>query len=65
MHKTKLRSLHSCALYIRSILSSLEKETQKHIRLENLLRMLSESSFIESSISDLEYGFSTVESGFL
>ena len=43
----------------------LEKETQKHIRLENLLRMLSESSFIESSIFDLESGFSIVESGFL
>ena len=43
----------------------LEKETQKHIKLENLLRMLSESSFIESSISDLASGFSTVESGFL
>ena len=42
----------------------LEKETQKHIRLENLLRMLSESSFIESSIFDLESGFSIVESGF-
>ena len=43
----------------------LEKETQKHIRLENLLRMLSESSFIESSIFVLESGFSIVESGFL
>ena len=43
----------------------LEKESQKHIRLENLLRMLSESSFIESSIFDLESGFSIVESGFL
>ena len=43
----------------------LEKETQKHIRLENLLWMLSESSFIESSIFDLESGFSIVESGFL
>ena len=43
----------------------LEKENQKHIRLENLLRMLSESSFIESSIFDLESGFSIVESGFL
>ena len=43
----------------------LEKETQKHIRLENLLRMLTESSFIESSIFDLESGFSIVESGFL
>ena len=43
----------------------LEKETQKHIRLENLLRMLSESSFIESGIFDLESGFSIVESGFL
>ena len=43
----------------------LEKETQKHIRLENLLRMLSESIFIESSIFDLESGFSIVESGFL
>ena len=43
----------------------LEKETQKHIRLENLLRMLSESSFIKSSIFDLESGFSIVESGFL
>ena len=43
----------------------LEKETQKHIRLENLLRMLSESSFIESSIFDLESWFSIVESGFL
>ena len=43
----------------------LEKETQKHIRLENLLRMLSESSFIESSIFDLESEFSIVESGFL
>ena len=43
----------------------LEKETQKHIRLENLLRMLSESSFIESSIFDLESAFSIVESGFL
>ena len=43
----------------------LEKETQKHIRLENLLRMLSESSFIESSIFVLESGFSYVESGFL
>ena len=42
----------------------LEKETQKHIRLENLLWMLSESSFIESSIFDLESGFSIVESGF-
>ena len=42
-----------------------EKKTQKHIRLENLLRMLSESSFIESSIFDLESGFSIVESGFL
>ena len=35
------------------------------IRLENLLRMLSESSFIESSIFDLESAFSIVESGFL
>ena len=43
----------------------LEKETQKHIRLDNLLRMFSESSFIESSIFDLESGFSIVESGFL
>ena len=43
----------------------LEKETQEHIRLENLLRMLSESSFIESSIFDLESGFSIVESEFL
>ena len=43
----------------------LEKETQKHIRLENLLRMLSESIFIESSIFDLESGFSIVESEFL
>ena len=43
----------------------LEKETQKHIRLENLLWMLSESSFIESSIFDLESEFSIVESGFL
>ena len=43
----------------------LEKETQKHIRLENLLRMLSESSYIESSIFVLESGFSIVESGFL
>ena len=42
-----------------------EKKTQKHIRLENLLRMLSESSFMESSIFDLESGFSIVESGFL
>ena len=40
----------------------LEKETQKHIRLENLLRMLSESSYIESSIFVLESGFSIVES---
>ena len=43
----------------------LEKETQKHIRLENLLWMLSEFSFIESSIFDLESEFSIVESGFL
>ena len=43
----------------------LEKETQKHIRLENLLRILSESSFIESSIFDLESRFSIVKSGFL
>ena len=43
----------------------LEKETQKHIRLEKLLRMLSESSFIEPSIFDLESEFSIVESGFL
>ena len=39
-----------------------EKETQKHIRLENLLWMLSESSFIESNIFDLESRFSVVES---
>ena len=44
----------------------LEKETQKHIRLENLLRMLSESSFIESSIFQIwSPGFLLSSPGFL
>ena len=43
----------------------LEKETQKHIRLENLLRMLSESSFIESVFSIWSPGFLLSSPSFL
>ena len=43
----------------------LEKETQKHIRLENLLRMLSESIFIEPVFSIWSPGFLLSSPGFL